>query len=379
MARIISKTYRKLGLLTKGHTVEASVTELISRYVGGTAHDTNKKIDEAIGGVLFIDEAYQLTDHSDRLSYGQESLNLLLTRMENERERLAVIVAGYPDKMKKFLDSNPGLSRRIPAENVIHFPDYSPVELFQILSGMLTERHFTCSPEAEARLRQVIQRMYVKRDDKFGNGGEMRNLADGLIRLRASRVRQNGLPVDEPIRPEDIPAQYQISDPLPKVKPSPVATKRPIDKPIGPHKRATGLRPFDVMPSLNLDPVSTLNKKAAPPPDAPVIDLKPSPLPDQPVIEQKAAPPPDAQVIDEKTAPPPDAPPGDCASLHQEGKQLLQEGHYTDALQKLEAALACYRKAGDKSGEKATLNDIGSVYDKQGRFVEAVPSPQRSR
>lgn len=139
VARLVGKIYRQLGLLKVGHTVEADVTQLISRYVGNSAHDTNRTIDEALDGVLFIDEAYQLTDQSHRISYGRESLTVLLSRMENDRHRLAVIVAGYPDKMKNFMESNPGLERRIPAENVIHFPDYTPAKpLWRGLSARLT-------------------------------------------------------------------------------------------------------------------------------------------------------------------------------------------------------------------------------------------------
>lgn len=138
VARLIGEIYREIGLLRRGHTVEVKISDLVAEHVGGTAPKSHAKIDEALDGVLFIDEAYQLAE-KERGGFGQEAIDALLTRMENDRDRLVVIVAGYPEPMKKFLQSNPGLSRRFPPENIIHFPVYSPEELRQILLQMLRE------------------------------------------------------------------------------------------------------------------------------------------------------------------------------------------------------------------------------------------------
>jgi SpoVK/Ycf46/Vps4 family AAA+-type ATPase len=208
VARLMGEIARDIGLLRRGHLVEVRYDKLVSKYMGETAEKTNEQIDKALDGVLFIDEAYQLAE-KEHGGLGQEALNTLLTRMENERERLIVIVAGYPDRMEQFLNANPGLRRRFPPENVIHFPDYTPDELLAILFKMLKDENYTWTPEAESALREVVEGLYATRDETFGNAGEMRNLKDGLIRCRAVRVQQQNLPPDEPIRPEDIPATYQ--------------------------------------------------------------------------------------------------------------------------------------------------------------------------
>ena len=208
VARLIGRIYKQLGLLEKGHTHEVEVSDLVAEYVGQTTHRTEGVINKALGGVLFIDEAYRLVDPGSH-SYGQETVDTLLTQMENYREKLMVIVAGYPDKTKNFLSSNPGLSRRFPRENIIHFPDFTPKELSEILNKMIAERAFTLSSSAAEGLADVIYGLHATRDKQFGNAGEMRSLTEGLIRNRATRVRRQQLPVDAPIAEEDIPVSYQ--------------------------------------------------------------------------------------------------------------------------------------------------------------------------
>jgi len=220
VARLIGEIYRDLGLLRRGHVVEvAKPADLVADHVGGTAIKTNGVIDQALDGVLFIDEAYQLTER-ERGGFGQEAIGTLLTRMENERDRLVVIVAGYSEKMKGFRQSNPGLPRRFPEENVLCFPDYTPAELTAILSQILRERQFTATPELEEHLQQVVDGLYAVRDETFGNAGEMRNLAEALIRQRALRVHGAQLAVDESLRPEDIPGNYRsfLRPVIPKVE-----------------------------------------------------------------------------------------------------------------------------------------------------------------
>jgi SpoVK/Ycf46/Vps4 family AAA+-type ATPase/S1-C subfamily serine protease len=219
VARLMGEIARDIGLLRRGHLVEARYDDLVAQYVGGTAPKTHQLIDQALDGILFIDEAYQLAE-KERGGFGQEALDALLTRMENERDRLIVIVAGYPDRMEQFLNANPGLRRRFPPDNVIHFPDYTPHELLAILFKMLRDENYAWTPEAESALREVVEGLYATRDETFGNAGEMRNLKDGLIRCRAVRVQRQNLPPDEPIRPEDIPETYRkfLRPPVPEIE-----------------------------------------------------------------------------------------------------------------------------------------------------------------
>ncbi len=208
VARLMGEMLHEIGLLRRGHLVEARSSDLVAEHVGGTAIKTNNVIDRALDGVLFLDEAYALTE-PERGGYGQEALDTLLSRLENERERLVVILAGYPAKMRRLLDSNPGLARRFPKENLFDFPDYSPEELWNILLNMFRERGLSCAPGLEQELKTVIGRLLGQRDEFFGNAGEMRNLAEGLERRRAVRILTHHLVVDVPLEIEDIPDQYR--------------------------------------------------------------------------------------------------------------------------------------------------------------------------
>jgi len=202
VARLMGRLFKALGILRQGHVVEAGISDLVGGYVGHTAIQTNAVIDRALDGILFIDEAYQLAG-----PFGQEAIDTLLYRMENEWERLIVILAGYPEEMQRFLEAKPGLKSRFP--NIIHFPDYTPDELMQILLLMLRERGLNWTEEMEGKLREIVDGLYATRDKGFGNAREMRNLAQGLYERWADRVGSRGLSVDEPLRPEDIPESYR--------------------------------------------------------------------------------------------------------------------------------------------------------------------------
>jgi SpoVK/Ycf46/Vps4 family AAA+-type ATPase len=208
VARLFGEILHNAGFLKRGQLVEVKAADLVAEYVGGTAIKTNQVIDSALDGILFIDEAYMLTE-SDRGGYGKEALDTLLTRMEDDRGRLVLIAAGYPEKMRKFREANPGLARRIPAENIIEFPDYQPDELWQIFSMILTERELSLASGAEAPLQKVIERLHHAREDNFGNAGEMRNLVDALERKRAARIVSEPQASSRQILAEDIPAEYQ--------------------------------------------------------------------------------------------------------------------------------------------------------------------------
>ena len=155
VARLIGEIFAALGLLPDGHVVEAARQDLVGGYVGQTAIKTNELIDRALGGVLFIDEAYALAPEASENDYGQEAIEALLKRMEDERAQLVVIVAGYPDEMDRFLRSNPGLSSRFA--RTIEFPNYSPAELMQIFTDMVNANGYELSPGATDAARQLVE------------------------------------------------------------------------------------------------------------------------------------------------------------------------------------------------------------------------------
>ena len=206
VARLVGELFREIGLLRRGQCVEvSSLADITADVVGGTAPKVNRKVDEALDGVLFIDEAYQLADEEN--PFAREALNTLLTRMENDRDRLAVIFAGYPDAMQQFLKANDGLTRRVPT--IVNFEDYNPEELYVILRSML-KAHLDppVTPDMEKCLHQTVQGMYDKRDANFGNAGAMRILRDALETkwsVKCNEAHNDNLPLDR----DDLPEEYK--------------------------------------------------------------------------------------------------------------------------------------------------------------------------
>ena len=186
VARIVGRIYKQIGLLSKGHFVEVSRTDLIAGYQGQTALKVKKVIEKAKGGVLFIDEAYSITenDHSD--SYGRECLTELTKALEDYRDDLVVIVAGYTEPMKKFFDSNPGLKSRF--NTFIEFEDYSVDELDDILVGMCVNNDYELSEDAKACAHSYLNNKVETKDDNFANGRMVRNLYEDLVMNHARRV-----------------------------------------------------------------------------------------------------------------------------------------------------------------------------------------------
>lgn len=186
VARIIGKMYRQLGLLSKSHFIEVSRTDLIAGYQGQTALKVKQVIEKAKGGVLFIDEAYSLTenDHSD--SYGRECLTELTKALEDYRNDLVVIVAGYTDLMKSFFDSNPGLKSRF--NTFIEFNDYDSNELVEIFEQMSNRDDYKLSAEAKDKLYPIIQNEISNKNDKFANGRYVRNLYEDVVMNHARRL-----------------------------------------------------------------------------------------------------------------------------------------------------------------------------------------------
>ena len=195
VARIVGHVYKKIGLLSKGHFVEVSRTDLIAGYQGQTALKVKKVIDSARGGVLFIDEAYSITenDHSD--SYGRECLTELTKALEDYREDLVVIVAGYTEPMNKFFESNPGLKSRF--NTFIEFKDYSANELIDILKSVCHQNDYSLSKQLVELLQKFFNEEVLEKDAHFANGRLARNIYDDLVMNHARRVVSIADPTDE--------------------------------------------------------------------------------------------------------------------------------------------------------------------------------------
>ena len=185
VARILADVYKDLGILKKGHLVETDRSGLVAEYVGQTAVKTNSIIDKALDGVLFIDEAYSLIQNG-AADYGKEAISTLLKRMEDDRDRLIVILAGYDDEMKAFIDSNPGLRSRF--NRYIHFDDYSAEELWQIFSQFLQTHDYVIDDDAAARLRRLFCEIEGRQDKTFGNARFVRNLFEKILENQALRI-----------------------------------------------------------------------------------------------------------------------------------------------------------------------------------------------
>ena len=185
VARILARVYRGLGLLSKGHMVEVERSQLVAGYLGQTAIKVRDAIDTALGGVLFIDEAYALTE-TERDEFGKEAVNTLLKLMEDYRDNLIVIVAGYTDKMENFLDSNPGLRSRF--NKVFFFEDYSPSELLAIFEHFCHSQGNKLNDSAQRAAQKLLEQVHAKRGNNFANGRDVRNIYEHTMRKQANRV-----------------------------------------------------------------------------------------------------------------------------------------------------------------------------------------------
>jgi len=221
VARIMADVFRSLGILTRGQLVEADRSKLVAGYSGQTAIKTNQLIDSAIGGVLFIDEAYTLKS-SDGDSFGGEAIDTLLKRLEDDRGKFICIVAGYTDQMHDFIDSNPGLKSRFT--QTIHFDDYKPEELSQIFAHLAAEKQFTIDEDTQAAIQRMFEQMYLRRDKNFGNAREARRVFNEAVEKQSQRlVKQMNLPGFQEedmfkLTIEDLPMQQsQAARPLDEV------------------------------------------------------------------------------------------------------------------------------------------------------------------
>ena len=185
VARLIGRIYRGLGLLKSGHLVEVDRAGLVAGYVGQTAQKVDEVVTKALDGVLFVDEAYALAQGGES-DFGQEALSALLKRMEDYRDRLAVILAGYDEPMQKLLSSNPGLRSRFPT--ILEFGTYSADELAEIFRRTVAKYDYALTPEADAAMVEIVAAMRAHAGPDFGNARAMRNLFEDAIASHATRV-----------------------------------------------------------------------------------------------------------------------------------------------------------------------------------------------
>lgn len=188
IARLMTRIYKALGILERGHIVETDRHGLVAGFVGQTALKTAEKIDEAIGGVLFIDEAYALTHYAQHSNsdFGNEAIQTILKRMEDDRGKFFVFAAGYPDNMETFVKSNPGLASRF--DRTLKFDDYHPEELFEIALKLFSENNCHLTPEAETHLLDYIHYIHRFRDKYFGNARLIRSIVMEVIKMHNLRL-----------------------------------------------------------------------------------------------------------------------------------------------------------------------------------------------
>lgn len=213
VARIVARIYKDLGILKRGHTVETDRSGLVAEYMGQTAIKTNALVDSALNGVLFIDEAYALVPDASYSGgdYGQEAISTLLKRMEDDRDRLVVIIAGYPKEMQRFIDSNPGLKSRF--NRYINFPDYTAEELYRIYLMYAKKNEYTLNQEAGVYLREQLEDVVEHKTRNFGNARYVRNIFEKSIQRQANRISRMKSPKDNDlteIKKEDLEGLLEI-------------------------------------------------------------------------------------------------------------------------------------------------------------------------
>ena len=232
VARIMADVFKTLGIVARGQLVEADRAKLVAGYSGQTAIKTNQLVDQAMGGVLFIDEAYTLKSN-DGDSFGAEAIDTLLKRLEDDRGKFICIVAGYTDQMHDFIDSNPGLKSRFT--QTIHFDDYTPDELTQIFLNLAKGKNFTVDDDTKAAIHREFEQLYLRRDKNFGNAREARRIFDGAVERQSQRLVK--LMNDPGFQEEDM---YKITkDDLPMAQNE---AARPLDEVLNELDEFIGMR-----------------------------------------------------------------------------------------------------------------------------------------
>lgn len=286
VARLVGQIYKDLGFLTKGHLVETDRAGMVAGYVGQTAEKVNELINEALDGVLFIDEAYTLKPPGAGHDFGQEAIDMLLKRMEDHRDRLVVVVAGYQKEMQTFIESNPGLKSRF--NRYFYFDDYNPEELLEIFLKLSDKSHFKLVPEAQDVLLKVLQGVYRTRDRTFGNARMVRNLFEKIVERQANRlatVSQYDLTETmlTTIQPVDIPVEEDFSE-------DSLLSVEEANPSVSENRTQVGAELVQEMPPPVVEPIvppitpSEAQASIQPPP--PVVE-PPSIVPPPPVIESE--------------------------------------------------------------------------------------------
>ena len=205
VARLLAKIYHAVGVLSKGQLVEVDRSGLVAGFVGQTALKAQEAVQKAIGGVLFIDEAYALVNADNANDFGHEAIEVILKNMEDHRKDLIVIVAGYTDRMEQFIHANPGLESRF--NKYFFFEDYDGKQLMEIFRSMCKKNGYTLSEEGEQFMEKDLQGLYEERDENFGNARDVRNLFEQAVARQADRVSQLEEPTREQLmelKPEDL-------------------------------------------------------------------------------------------------------------------------------------------------------------------------------
>ena len=233
VARIVSGLYAAIGVLEKGQLVEVDRSGLVAGYVGQTALKTQEAIKRAIGGVLFIDEAYSLSSGGEN-DFGREAIETILKAMEDHRKELIVIVAGYTGPMEKFLSSNPGLESRF--NKYFFFPDYNGEQLMAIFRNQCKKNGYTLTEESEKAAVDFFTELYENRSDNFGNGRDVRNCFEDMIVNQSNRVAKMENPTKEDLMtvlPQDLEegeAEETEAEEKKEEKPEPEATEKKAAK-----------------------------------------------------------------------------------------------------------------------------------------------------
>lgn len=195
MARLLSRLYRSMGILSKGTLLEVDRSGLVAGYVGQTALKTREAIEKAKGGILFVDEAYLLAPEGASNDFGQEAIGIILKSMEDMRNELVVIAAGYPEPMERFIASNPGLESRFGKYFV--FEDYNAFELMEIFKSMCEKNQYKADEEALKFAEELFADMYANRDVNFGNARDVRNIFERAVANHSDRVAKLESPTKE--------------------------------------------------------------------------------------------------------------------------------------------------------------------------------------
>ena len=192
VARLLARIYHSIGVLSKGQLVEVDRSGLVAGFVGQTALKTQEAVQKALGGVLFIDEAYALVNQENSNDFGHEAIEVILKNMEDHRDDLIVIVAGYTNLMEKFIHANPGLESRF--NKYFYFEDYTAPQLLSIFRSMAKKNGYTLSEEGLKWLEQDLTDLYENRDENFGNARDVRNLFEKAVSRQANRLAQLNSP-----------------------------------------------------------------------------------------------------------------------------------------------------------------------------------------